>query len=238
MSAYFRFRAVRAGKISRLLPALALAGLFLAELHPARGQMTNAAPVKPSAPPAVPPVPEDYFQRYGKILTPGTEPTHPLKLKMPLPDVGQIKIPSQEEIDMRQKLEKLADMSDDEIRTNLVNWPAFTKMTLADEGAMLQRIQMFRDTRAHIAQDKARALGLFTLKPDQMARFEKEYWDQRLQLDRDLSRQFAPILKDRENKINEALFREFSLPAHPVPGAPAVAQEGNKPVVPPPPAAH
>jgi hypothetical protein len=182
--------------------------------------------------PGVPPVPEDYFQRYGKILAPGSEPTHPLKLAMPFPDVGQIKIPSQEEINMREKLERLATMSDEEIRMNLYKWPAFAKMSLADEGSMLMRIQQFKDRRAHIAQDKARALGLLTLRPDQMAQFEKEYWDRRLQLDRDLSRQFEPILKQREDKIGEDLFRQFSTPAkagNPPAPVPAVAQAPKPP---------
>jgi hypothetical protein len=94
------------------------------------------------------------------------------------------------------------------------------------------RIQMFRDHRAKIAHDKAVALGLLTLKPDQMARFEKEYWDKRLKLDRDLSKQFEPILKRREADIGEELFREFSLPAQPVPTpGPGMAQ-GGKPAPP------
>lgn len=165
--------------------------------------------------------PEDYVQRYGKILTPGSEPAHPLKLAMPFPDVGQIKVPSEEELVMREKLEQLATLSDDDIRTNLTKWPAFDKMTLADEGAMFMRIQQFKDRRSRIAQDKAHALGLLTLKPEQMAKFEKEYWDRRLQLDRDLAKQFEPILKDREDKIGSDLFREFSVPVTPVPPPPA-----------------
>ncbi len=218
--------------------------LLLGAALPCPGQMTNTPPAgrpaatasaKPATPP-VPPVPEDYFQRYGKILSPGTEPTHPLKLAMPFPDVGQIKVPSQDEINMREKLEGLANLSDEEIRINLYQWPAFTKMNLADEGAMLMRIQMFRDHRAKIAHDKAVSLGLLTLKPDQMARFEKEYWDKRLQLDRDLAKQFEPILKRREADIGEELFREFSLPAQPVPAAPQTAPVQNaKPAPPAPP---
>jgi hypothetical protein len=219
--------------------ALGLAAALASATLPVNGDMTNAVPAAPKTPPpaatnppgkpAVLPVPQDYFQPYGKILAPGTEPTHPLKLAMPGPDFGQVKVPSQEELSMREKLEGLADLSDEDIRINLYKWPAFTKMNLADEGAMLMRIQMFRDRRAHIAQDKARALGLVTLKPDQMARFEKEYWDRRLQMDRELAKQFEPIFKDREAKIGEELFREFSLPAHPVPPppAPAVAQNGK-----------
>ena len=190
---------------------------------------TNPAPAK-AAPDkaAVPPVPEDYFQRYGKILTPGSEPAHPLKLAMPFPDVGQIKVPTQGEIDMREKLERLATLSDEDIRMDLYKWPAFNKMNLADEGAMLMRIQQFKDRRARLAQEKAHALGLLTLKPEQAAQFEKEYWDKRLQLDRVLAKQFGPVLKASEDKIGEDLFREFSTPEKPAP-PPAVAQTAKPP---------
>ena len=80
---------------------------------------------------------------------------------MPFPDVGQVKIPGQDEIDMREKLEaarrpcptrRSASTSTTGRRSR--------KMNLADEGAMLTRIQMFKDHRAKVAQDRARALGL------------------------------------------------------------------------------
>ena len=209
---------------------LALASLLVPSL-PAFGAGTNAAPAKPAPPsptasaaPAknpVPPVQEDYFQRYGKILAPGTEPAHPLKLAMPFPDVGQIKIPSQEEIDMREKLEHLATMSDADIRQDLEKWPAFDKMSLADEGSMLMRIQQFKDRRAKIAQDRAHALGLLTLKPDQLEKFEKEYWDKRMQMDRELAKQFDPVFNAHEAQIEEQLYREFSTPGQHVPPPPA-----------------
>ena len=188
-----------------------------------------------------PPVPEDYFQRYGKILEPGTEPAHPLKLAMPFPDVGQIKIPSPAEIDMREKLERLATLSDDEIRQDLETWPAFGKMSLADEGAMLIRIQQFKDRRAKIAQDRAHALGLLTLKPDQLDRFEKEYWDKRLQMDRQLAKKFDPIFRVQETQLEEQLYREFSTPGQPIPAppptkppAPPKVAQNTKPASPPP----
>jgi hypothetical protein len=191
-----------------------------------------ANPAAPAVKPVVPPVPEDYFQRYGKILTPGTEPSHPLKLAMPFPDVGQIKIPSAEELAMRDKIERLTTMSDADIRKDLDAWPAFDEMTLGDEGAMLVRIQMFKDRRDKIAQDRAHALGLLTLKPDQMQKFETEYWNKRMQMDAQLSRQFGAVYKTSQDKLDEELFREFSTPGTPVPPpkppAPALAAQ-NKP---------
>jgi hypothetical protein len=211
-----------------LIAALAT---LLATSLPLAAQMTNMAPAAPapmsaSAPPQAgkpgpPPVPEDYYARYGKIISAGSEPSHPLKLAMPFPDVGQVKVPSDEELAMRDKLERLATMSDDDIRDDLAKWPAFKQMSLADEGAMLMRIQMFKDRRAKIAQERAHALGLLTLKPDQLQRFETEYWEKQLQMDRELTRQFNPIYKAREAKLEEELFREFSTPGVPVPPPPA-----------------
>jgi hypothetical protein len=162
---------------------------------------TNAAPILPMP---------DTLGRYGKILTPGDETSHPLKLRLPFPGVGEIKIPSQDELNMRIKLEQLARLSDADIRVQLAQWPAYGKMSLRDEGLMLQRIQDFRDYRSNVAKARAHAMGLLTLSPDQQARFETEYWDKRLQMDRDLAKQFAPAIRNREQQMASDLFREFS----------------------------
>jgi hypothetical protein len=219
------------------MAALALALLAGSSLA-SRAQMTNMAPAAPAPPanpqaaagnkPGVPPVPVDYFQRYGKILSAGNEPSHPLKLAMPFPDVGQVKVPGNDELAMREKLERLTTMSDEDIRADLANWPAFKQMSLADEGAMLMRIQMFKDHRAKVAQDRAHALGLLTLKPDQMEKFTNEYWEKRLQMDRDLARQFGPVYKAAEDKMEEQLYREYSTPAKPIPAPPG--KPGGAPV--------
>jgi hypothetical protein len=164
--------------------------------------MTNAAPVAP--------VPPNSLGRYGKILAPGDDTEHPLKLKVPFPGVGEVKVPNQDELNVRMKLEQLANLSDADIRAQLEQWPAFSKMTLRDEGALLQRIQDFRDYRTRIALQKAHDMGLLTLTPDQKVRFEKDYWDKRLKLDQDLARQFTPIYVAREQKLQDELFREFS----------------------------
>lgn len=208
------------------------------EPSPASSTTTPASPspatvsVKPAtnAPPAAPP--PEYLERYGKILTSGDDPSHPLKLTMPFPDVGEIKIPNQDQLVMRDKLEALAVLSDDDIRTQLNQWPACTKMKLADEGTLLTRIQQFKERRDRIAQEEAQKLGLWsTLTKDQRDRFEKEYWDKRLKMDRDLAKQFEPIVADRESKMLEGLFREFSSTAPvgvsaqaPKPPAPAPIQ--------------
>lgn len=171
-----------------------------------------AAPMATNAPAGTPP--PDTLNLYGKIVAPSNDTSHPLKLNLPFPGVGEMKIPSQDELTIRDKLEQLGTLSDAEIRAKLDQWPAYASMCLRDQGTMLQRIQDFRDHRAKVAQDKERKLGLLTLTPDQEARFEKEYWDKRLQMEHDLVKQFEPILKAREQKMESDLFREFSVPAN------------------------
>jgi hypothetical protein len=114
-------------------------------------------------------------------------------------------------------------------------------MSLGDQGAMLTRIQQFRDFRSKMAAIKAHQLGLLTLTPDQQVRFAQEYWDKRLAMDHQLAQQFEPVYKASDQKLNEALYREFS--------SPGALSQANKPPpttadppapvmkIPPPPAA-
>jgi len=160
------------------------------------------------------------------------------------PGVGEMKVPSQDELNVRDKLEQLAVLSDDDIRAQLALWPPYAKMKLADEGQLLIRIQQFKEQRTKIAMDKARDLGLLnSLTPDQKVKFEKEYWDKRLKMDHEMAKQFEPILKAREQKLQDELFREFSMPGTAIPAPPppkppaapiAQAKAGTPaPVVPP-----
>jgi hypothetical protein len=205
--ARFVFLNFRAG-CSRL--AAGGVGVIACFSMPLRADSTTA-PSKTSATNAAPVVrPPDTLGRYGKILTPGDDMGHPLKLKMPFPGVGEVKVPNQDELNMRDKLEQLAKLSDSDIHLQLDQWPAFGKMSLRDEGAMLQRIQDFRDYRTRVAMQKAHDMGLLTLTPEQKVSFEKDYWDKRLQMDRDLAKQFEPVLRAREQKLEDELFREFS----------------------------
>jgi hypothetical protein len=182
---------------------------------------TPPAPAaKPGTPPAPPPPLVDYYVRYGKILKPSDQAGYPFKLNMPFPGLGEVKVPSKEELDMRVKIEQLANLSDDEIRQQLIQWPAFSKMSLVDDGAMLSRIQNFRDYRHKMAQDEAHRLGL-TLNPEQQARFENDYWNRKLQVDRQLSQQLEPIFMAAQQKLNEDLYREFSMPGPLVKAPPA-----------------
>ena len=82
---------------------------------------------------------------------------------------GEVKVPTPDELSMREKLEQLAKLSDDEIHVQLEQWPAFSKMSLRDQGTTAAAcIQDFRDYRARVAVQTARDLGLRSaLTPDQ-----------------------------------------------------------------------
>ncbi len=218
-----------------IAPVLCLCGALGLAAAPAASSPTKPAAPSPApapglnkvtgAPPPPPPI-EEYASRYGKILSPSDQMPYSFKLTMPFPGVGEFKVPHKDELDVRQKLEQLATLSDAEIRDQLAKWPAFAKMSLGDEGAMLSRIQQFRDHRSKTALDRAHHLGLVTLTPAEQARFEKEYWDKRLEADRQLSQQLEPVIKASEQKLDEALFREFS--------SPGTLAQGPKPPTPPP----
>jgi len=218
---------------------LIVVGALPSPAAPAPAPGTTNAAATPVPPPASPP-PD--FSRYGKILSPSDQAPYPFKLTMPYPGVGEIKVPSKEELEVRQKLEQLAVLSDAEIRDQLEKWPAFSKMSLGDEGAFLSRIQQFRDYHAKVALEKAHKLGLVTLNPVQQARFEKEYWNKRLKMDLQLSQQLEPMVKNAGQKLNEDLYREFSstgalAQAPKPPGNPPVPPQPPVPVKPPPVAA-
>jgi hypothetical protein len=192
--------------------------------------VATSKPPATNAPPVLPPGMQNTLGRYGNIVTPGDQAAYPLRLHLPGPSEGEVRIPKPDDMNKRAKLEALASLSDEEIRTELAAWPVYTKMSLHDQGMMLQRIQDFRDYHAKVAMQKARDMGLSTLTPPQQVKFEKEYWDQRLKLDQDLAKQFQPIYQAREQKMNDQLFREFSSA---MPAPPAAPKPGPKPVHPP-----
>ncbi len=203
----------------------------------------STPPAKPSLAPApttnaaIPAAPQDAMARYGKIIAPGDEVLHPLRLKLPGLNIGEIKVPRNDEFDMRAKLEALAALSDADIRAQLEQWPAYGKMNLRDEGALLARIQDFRDYRTKVTMAKAHDIGLVTLTPDQKTHFTQEYWAKRLQMDRDLAKQLQPIVAQREQKLDDELFREFSQASPgPVAQIPAPANKPNSPSAGPAPA--
>ena len=227
-----------------LIAALSISGgLSLPAQTPMMAPSSDATPGAASAPakpgqPAPPPAkPEDYFVRYGKILAPNDRPPYPFKLAMPGPGFGELHVPRPEELAMREKLERLATLSDAQIRDELEKWPAYGKMSLGDQGAMLTRIQQFRDFRTKMAQKKAHDLGLLTLNPQQQAQFEQEYWNRQLQLDRQLAALFGPMVEGSEQKLNEDLFREFSASKMQIP-PPAQMAKTAPPTATPPPVAH
>jgi len=186
---------------------------------------TGKAPVTNAAT-AVPP---DSFNRYGKIWVPSDDAAHPIKLNVQFPGVGDMKIPSQAELNERDKLEQLATLSDADIHKQLDAWPPYSKMKLGDQGQLLQRIQAFKDLRARVALQKARDMGLLTLLPDQQARFEQEYWDKQLQMERTLAKQFEPVWKAAQQKMEGDLYREFSSPTQGPQAPKAATAQQDKP---------
>lgn len=172
--------------------------------------------------------------RYGNIVMPGDQVPYPLRLRLPMPAETEFHIPKPDDLAKRAKIEALANMSDDDIRKQLAAWPAYSKMSLRDQGAMLQRIQDFRDYHLHVALQKAHEIGLSTLTPQQQAKFEKDYWDLRLKVDQDLAKQFLPIYQAREQAMDAQLFSEFSsdmsAPTAPAPKPAHAAPALNRPI--------
>jgi hypothetical protein len=196
---------------------------------PSAAKPPAVATAKPAAAP-LPPGMQNTLGRYGNIVSPGDQVAYPLRLRLPLPNEAEVHIPKPDDLTKRAKIEALANLSDDDIRKQLAAWPVYVKMSLHDQGAMLQRIQDFRDYHAKVAMQKAHDMGLSTLTPPQQAKFEKEYWDQRLKLDEDLAKQFQPIYQARVQTMDAQLFREFSS-AMPGP-APATPKPPGKPAHP------
>jgi hypothetical protein len=192
-----------------------------AAAKPIAKSATSPAPLSPAL--------QKSLDRYGDIVTTGTQVSYPLHLHLPLPYEIEVHVPTSEDLVIRAKLEALANLSDDELRKQLAAWPALNKMSLRDQGLLLQRIQDFRDYHVKIAMQKAHGMGMPTLTPAQAAKFEKEYWDERLKIDQDLVEQFQPIYEAREQEMDAALLAEFSSPvpatAPPVPKA----MSGGKP---------
>ena len=207
-------------------PAKASAGTNAAPVAPKpspdKAAGTNTAPVTTK-----PPEPPPDFNRYGKIWTASEDAAHPLKLNLPT-GVGEMKIPSPDELKMRDKLEQLATLSDEEIRQKLEEWAPYGKMKIGDQGQMLVHIQQFKDQRSRIAMEKARDLGL-NLNPDQRAKFEQQYWDKRLQMERNLLKQVGPLINAGNQKMREELFREFSSAGPVVPVQPAPKKPESAP---------
>lgn len=184
--------------------------------------VANPAPAKT---PVAPPVATD-----AAPVTAVNPAQPPVKLKLPSPGAGEVVVPSPDELSMREKLEQLAKLSDEEIHVQLAQWPEFGKMSLRDQGQMMVRIQDFRDFRARVAAQKAHDMGLM-LTLDQKVQFEKEYWEKRLRMDHDLVKQFGPVFNARQQKMEDELFHEFSTSPKPIamgPKAPVPAPS-NKP---------
>lgn len=204
----------------------------------ARSQTPQVQTPKPNLPPppgfvtnSANPIPPSYYDRYGHIVSASDDPTHPVKLNLPGPGVGELRLPTKDELDLREKLERLSGLTDAEIRAELEKWPPYQKMNLYDQGSMLQKIQQFRDYRSRVALDKSKQLGL-TLDPnsEQMRRFTNEFWAKKLAMDRQFIQQFTSAYNQQDEQLKETLFREYSTPSPlPPPSKKATAAPPPKP---------
>lgn len=135
----------------------------------------------------------------------------------PLPNQFHIKdkdakrpalMPGKNELEIREKLETLANLSPQQLDAELQKWPRYQQMDLGERAKILQRIQEFKDRRRKAAENKARELGL-KLTPEQFSAFEKEYSGKRSRADRQLWQEMEPRRKALDQQINAELRQQF-----------------------------
>jgi hypothetical protein len=139
-----------------------------------------------------------------------TDASHPLKLNFPFGWIGELKLPTKDELIYRDKLETVADLTDLQIRDLLEKWPPYNSMSLSDQGKMLQRIQDFRDRRNKLAQDEAQKLGLTTLSPADQQAFTKLFWLRRRQADEALLADFQAKYDAKQGEIDHEMEQVFA----------------------------
>jgi hypothetical protein len=133
-----------------------------------------------------------------------------VRLNFPFAWVGELKLPTKDEISSRDKLEFLGDMSDQQIRDELEKWPPFNGMSIGDQGRMLVRIQEFKDRRSKLAQDEQQKLNLTNLSPTDQANFKKVFWQMRREIDDDLIADFQARYDAKQAELDHALVSKFT----------------------------
>lgn len=132
-------------------------------------------------------------------------------------------MPGKGELEMREKLETLANLSPQQLDAELQKWPRYQQMDLGERAKLLQRIQEFKDRRHKAAEGKARELNL-KLTPEQFQAFERKFWEKRNLADRQLWQEMEPRRKALDQQINNELKAEYSVyiaPSAPAPPKPA-----------------
>ncbi|MEI9997724.1 MAG: hypothetical protein WDO13_00375 [Verrucomicrobiota bacterium] len=185
---------------------------------PAGAPATNAAAAHPPLPKPV----QNTLSRYGNIVLPGDAVQYPLKLKLPFPGVGEVKVPKPDELVMRQKLEELARLSDDDIRKQLAQWPAFSRMSCETRGARCCSASRISAITAPATPCRRRTTWACSRSRPTSARSSSaNSGTSGCRWTRSWPSSSLPVFQAREQKLEADLFREFSS-ATPGPAAPAV----------------
>ncbi|VVM08148.1 hypothetical protein MAMC_01991 [Methylacidimicrobium cyclopophantes] len=111
--------------------------------------------------------------------------------------------------EMRQKIVPLLELPDDRLLEELQKWPRFQKMNLEQKGRLLERIARMRVERVRAAEREAKRLGL-TLSEDQRAAFQRQYWQRREEMIRQLWKETEGRRKALREQLDKELKTEFA----------------------------
>jgi hypothetical protein len=105
-------------------------------------------------------------------------------------------------------MEKLFQLDDTQAEKELQKWPKYQTMSDEQKNRFRQRLSKMRERRRHVAERKAKELGL-TVPPDIMQTFEKSYWEKRLKADHELWKEIEPKRKAADEQVNAEMLKEF-----------------------------
>lgn len=124
----------------------------------------------------------------------------------PAPDAAA---PEESRWEVRQKIVQLLELNDDRLLAELEKWPRFQKMDLGHKGRFLERIDRVRMERHQAAEREAQRLGL-QLADDRKAAFERQYWQRREEIARQLWKETEGQRKALREKMEKDLKAEFA----------------------------
>ncbi len=201
------------------------------------GSLHILASAAPTSPPSPSPAPSPQATPTYSGLVSGGDSAHPVKLNIPYIWVGDLHLPSQEEMKARFQLEALAALTDEEVRDRLLKWDKFNQMGLGDQGRMFSKVQDFRDKFNKLAQDEANHLGLTTLPPADALEFKKDFLEKRWKADESLVNEFQAKFEVSQKQLDEELLKKFK-PLVPTPtpqntaSTPVASSPSAKPIAP------
>lgn len=115
--------------------------------------------------------------------------------------------------EVRQKIVQLLELPDDRLLAELEKWPRFQKMELGQKGRFLERIARMRAERQRAAEREAERLGL-QLSGERKEAFEREYWQRREEIARQLWKETEGQRKTLREKLEKELKAEFASQGH------------------------